>query len=59
MIEPIVVGLRLVQYLGAMLLMGASLFFLYCGGPMASAGGMMARTRHLILVVFLAVTRTD
>ncbi|BBC71669.1 copper resistance protein CopD [Altererythrobacter sp. B11] len=50
MIEPVVVSLRLIQYLGAMLLMGASLFFLYSGGrPFPERGGL-ARPRRLLLL---------
>ncbi|QWC57830.1 copper homeostasis membrane protein CopD [Erythrobacter sp. 3-20A1M] len=55
MIEPVVVGLRLLQYLGAMLLMGASLFFLYSGGPAAPWTGMLTRSRRLLLIVTAAV----
>jgi putative copper resistance protein D len=50
MIEPVVVSLRLVQYLGAMLLMGASLFFLYSGGRRFPERGSLALTRRLLLL---------
>jgi copper resistance protein D len=50
MIEPVVVSLRLVQYLGAMLLMGASLFFLYSGGRLFPERGSLARPRRLLLL---------
>lgn len=50
MIEPVVVGLRLVQYLGAMLLMGASLFFLYCDGTTGSGGDKLSRQRRLLVI---------
>lgn len=55
MIEPVVVGLRLVQYLGAMLLMGASLFFLYCDGTTGSRGDKLARQWRLLVIASAAL----
>ena len=43
MIEPAVIVLRLLQYLGAMVLMGSSLFFVYA--LPSSGGGSAAQTR--------------
>lgn len=51
MIEPVVVSLRLVQYLGAMLLMGASLFFLYSGGGISPVDDVLARSRRTVMIV--------
>ena len=55
MIESVVIGLRLVQYLGAMLLMGASLFFLCSGSGVSSVGGVLAPSRRLVTIVTAAL----
>lgn len=55
MIEPVVVGLRLLQYLGAMLLMGASLFFVYSGSPATDRESRLTAPRRLLLIVAAAV----
>ena len=50
MIEPAVIILRLVQYLGAMVLTGSSLFFLYALPASGAASALRARWPRRLLV---------